>query len=50
MNIYYLYTTQGWITEEKEIYMARLHRMDLSDPIVRDKAQQVITSNCLGKF
>ena len=32
---------KGWITEEKELYMARLHRMDLSDPIVRDKAQLV---------
>ena len=31
----------GWITEEKELYMGRLHRMDLSDPIVREKAQQV---------
>ena len=31
----------GWITEEKELYMGRLHRMDLSDPLVRDKAQQV---------
>ena len=31
----------GWITEEKELYMGRLHRMDLSDPVVRDKAQQV---------
>ena len=24
----------GWITEEKELYMGRLHRMDLSDPLV----------------
>ena len=32
---------KGWITEEKELYMARLHRMDLSDPVVRDKAQHV---------
>ena len=32
---------KGWITEEKELYMGRLHRMDLSDPLVRDKAQQV---------
>lgn len=31
----------GWITEEKELYMGRLHRMDLTDPVVRDKAQQV---------
>ena len=31
----------GWVTEEKELYMGRLHRMDLSDPLVRDKAQQV---------
>lgn len=31
----------GWITEERELYMGRLHRMDLSDPVVRDKAQQV---------
>ena len=32
---------KGWITEEKELYMARLHRMDLTDPVVRDKAQLV---------
>jgi len=32
---------KGWITEEKELYMGRLHRMDLSDPVVRDKAQKV---------
>jgi hypothetical protein len=31
----------GWITEESELYMARLHVMDLSDPLVRDKAQGV---------
>lgn len=31
----------GWITEEKELYMGRLHRMDLSDPVVRDKAEKV---------
>jgi hypothetical protein len=42
MYIYVHVYIKGWITEEKEIYMARLHRMDLSDPIVRDKAQQVI--------
>lgn len=36
-------SANGWITEEKELYMARLHRMDLSDPLVRDKAQQVRT-------
>lgn len=34
-------SANGWITEEKELYMARLHRMDLSHPVVRDKAQQV---------
>lgn len=31
----------GWITEEKELYMGRLHRMDLSDPLVKKKAEQV---------
>lgn len=31
----------GWITEEKELYLARLHIMDLSDPLVRDKASGV---------
>jgi hypothetical protein len=31
----------GWITEEKELYLGRLHRMDLSDPEVCDKARQV---------
>ena len=37
---------RGWITEEKELYMARLHRMDLSHPVVRDKAQQVLHCHC----
>lgn len=37
---------RGWITEEKELYMARLHRMDLTHPIVRDKAQQVCIPLC----
>ena len=31
----------GWITEEKELYMGRLHRMDLSDPLIVDKAKDV---------
>jgi len=31
----------GWITKEDELYMYRLHRMDLSDPQVRDKANQL---------
>ena len=31
----------GWITEEQELYMGRLHRMDLTDPLVRDIASQV---------
>lgn len=33
----------GWITEEKELYMGRLHRManHLNDPLVLDKAHQV---------
>ena len=36
-----IFKAGGWITEERELYMGRLHRMDLSDPVVRDKAQQV---------
>ena len=32
---------RGWITEEKELYMARLHRMDFSEPIAREKAEQM---------
>jgi hypothetical protein len=27
----------GWVSEESELYMARLHIMDLSDPLVRGK-------------
>lgn len=41
---------RGWITEERELYMARLHRMDLSDPVVRDKAQQVVPFIFFSKF
>ena len=32
---------RGWITEEKELYMARLHRMDFTEPIAREKAEQM---------
>jgi serine/threonine protein phosphatase PrpC len=33
----------GWVTEEKELYMGRLHRMadHLDDPLVLSRAQQV---------
>ena len=31
----------GWITQEKELYMGRLHRMDLSDPLIVNKAQEI---------
>lgn len=31
----------GWVTEEKELYMGRLHRMDLSDPLIKSKAEKV---------
>ncbi|KAJ1402316.1 phosphatase 2C-like domain-containing protein [Ochromonadaceae sp. CCMP2298] len=31
----------GWVTEERELYMGRLHRMDLSDSRVAEKAAQV---------
>ena len=43
-------SANGWITEEKELYMARLHRMDLSDPVVRDKAQQVCKQSDMIAF
>lgn len=29
----------GWVTEEKELYLDRLHRMDLSDPAIRERAK-----------
>lgn len=29
---------KGWITEEKELFVGRLHRMDLSDPDIADQA------------
>ena len=29
---------KGWITEEKELFMGRLHRMDLSDPDIAEQA------------
>eukprot|EP00595_Chromulina_sp_UTEXLB2642_P002617 CAMPEP_0196761802 /NCGR_PEP_ID=MMETSP1095-20130614/1099_1 /TAXON_ID=96789 ORGANISM="Chromulina nebulosa, Strain UTEXLB2642" /NCGR_SAMPLE_ID=MMETSP1095 /ASSEMBLY_ACC=CAM_ASM_000446 /LENGTH=423 /DNA_ID=CAMNT_0042111777 /DNA_START=906 /DNA_END=2177 /DNA_ORIENTATION=- len=32
---------RGWITEEKELFFGRLHMMDLSDPIVVDKAKNL---------
>lgn len=31
----------GWITEERELYMARLHRMDYNDPVAVDKAKEM---------
>jgi serine/threonine protein phosphatase PrpC len=31
----------GWITEEKELLMGRLHRMDLNDPLAVDRAQNM---------
>lgn len=31
----------GWITEESELFFARLHIMDLSDPDIRDKANGI---------
>lgn len=30
----------GWVTEEKELYLGRLHQMDLQDPAIRERAQQ----------
>jgi serine/threonine protein phosphatase PrpC len=32
---------KGWITEEKELYVGRLHMMDLTVPAIRNKAQEV---------
>lgn len=29
---------KGWITEEKELFVGRLHRMDLNDPDIADQA------------
>jgi serine/threonine protein phosphatase PrpC len=31
----------GWITEEKELYMGRLHLMDIADPLVRRLAEKI---------
>eukprot|EP00604_Paraphysomonas_vestita_P003556 CAMPEP_0174822946 /NCGR_PEP_ID=MMETSP1107-20130205/20091_1 /TAXON_ID=36770 /ORGANISM="Paraphysomonas vestita, Strain GFlagA" /LENGTH=549 /DNA_ID=CAMNT_0016043565 /DNA_START=466 /DNA_END=2115 /DNA_ORIENTATION=+ len=32
---------QGWITEEKELYYGRLHRMDLEDEYILEKANEI---------
>lgn len=29
---------KGWITEEKELFVGRLHRMDLNDPDIAEQA------------
>jgi serine/threonine protein phosphatase PrpC len=31
----------GWITEEKELYLSRLHQMDYSDPLALDRAKNM---------
>jgi serine/threonine protein phosphatase PrpC len=31
----------GWVTEERELYLGRLHQMDLQDPAIRERAQEV---------
>eukprot|EP00599_Poterioochromonas_sp_BG-1_P005644 CAMPEP_0173144310 /NCGR_PEP_ID=MMETSP1105-20130129/7153_1 /TAXON_ID=2985 /ORGANISM="Ochromonas sp., Strain BG-1" /LENGTH=712 /DNA_ID=CAMNT_0014057959 /DNA_START=152 /DNA_END=2291 /DNA_ORIENTATION=+ len=31
----------GWITEEKELYMGRLHRIDYDDPMAVNKAKNI---------
>ncbi len=31
----------GWVSEEKDLYFDRLHRMDLSNPAIREKAKAV---------
>jgi hypothetical protein len=31
----------GWITEERELFIGRLHRMDLNDPLAVDRAQNM---------
>jgi serine/threonine protein phosphatase PrpC len=33
----------GWITEEKDLYMGRVHLMDLSDLSIRERAQEQVT-------
>ena len=30
----------GWVTEEKDLYLGRLHHMDLQDPVIRERAQK----------
>lgn len=32
----------GWVTEERELQMCRLHQMDLEDPAIREKAEKVV--------
>uniref|UniRef100_A0A7S2REK4 PPM-type phosphatase domain-containing protein n=1 Tax=Rhizochromulina marina TaxID=1034831 RepID=A0A7S2REK4_9STRA len=32
----------GWITEERELFMGQLHRMDLKDPKIRSAAEEVV--------
>jgi serine/threonine protein phosphatase PrpC len=31
----------GWVTEERELYMARLHLMDIQDPLVNSLARNI---------
>lgn len=31
----------GWVTEEKELYLARLHQMDLLDPVIQKAVEQM---------
>lgn len=32
----------GWITEERELFMGQLHRMDLDDPTILKHAEEVV--------
>ena len=32
----------GWVTEEQELHMSKLHFMDLEDPLIRQRAEKVV--------
>lgn len=32
----------GWVREERELHMSKLHSMDLSDPEIQQKAERVV--------
>lgn len=39
----------GWITEEKDLYMGRVHLMDLTDHSIRERAQEHVQWNTIQR-